>query len=138
MKHDITWRINDLISYRDTEAMGLGVFALAEIPESSVIVRDPVRTFVGKDAELLKQTDAFRMMFVDREAYDDGAPDAPVHLVLGSIGMLNHGKKSNCEVVWNIASSDDTNRFAQLVAKRKIVAGEQLLMTYHNAEEYDF
>ncbi|MEO9515993.1 MAG: SET domain-containing protein-lysine N-methyltransferase [Rhizobiaceae bacterium] len=133
-----TWDINGMISYRNTPEMGLGIFATRLIVERTEITCNPVRTYKDKDAELLRKTDAYRMMFVDRDIYGPNGSNPPIHLVLGSISMLNHGDKENCMVLWELNEVKPEMSQAKLIAMRDINPGEQLLMKYHNFDEYDF
>lgn len=135
---DSIWDINGLISYRETTKMGLGVFSNRDIGERTEILCEPVRTFKGRDAELLRQTDAYRMMFVDRTSYEDNTGNPPIHLVLGAISMLNHGDDENCVVCWELDDDKPEKSRVRLVAAKDIKSGEQLLMRYHNVDEYDF
>ena len=138
MVRDLSWDINGMISYGATTNMGLGIFARRNIIERTEILCDPVRTFDKHDAKLLRQTDAYRMMFVDREKFGSSTVNPPIHLVLGPIAMLNHGNEENCFVSWELDNERPEKSRARLFAKRDIKAGEQLLMRYHNAEEYEF
>jgi len=131
------WEINDLVSYAETASMGLGVVAQRRIEMDTEILCDPVRTFTGDDAARIRSTEAYHILFVDRETFDVENKRSPLHLVVGPISILNHSKNANCHILWEIGEDVRSPR-ARLFARRDILPGEQLVISYHNIEEYDF
>lgn len=131
------WIINDRAYFAKTDKMGLGVFAAREIFAEEKILIDPVRSFEGLDAERIRNTNAYHILFVDRQKYTENSSGFPLHFVIGPISIINHCKESNCFIRWNLEPAGIESS-AILIAKRKIYSGEELFITYYNIEEYDF
>jgi|GEM_PF-4292886 len=130
------WMINDMVAFTETRHMGMGLIAIKPIAADTEILRDPVRSFNGPDCDLIRKSSAYPLFFVDREAYTAEGSLPPLHLVVGPITMINHNKDANCAVSFAIYGED--NPHAKLVAKRPISEGDQIFITYHNIDEYDF
>jgi len=131
------WIINDMVFYTKTQSMGLGVAAIRDILVNTVILCDPVRTFTGEDAIMLRRTKAYHLFFVDPSTYAPNNVISPVHLVLGPISIVNHRSDENCWISWE-ANKDMENAQVKLIAKRNISADEELFIRYHNIDEYAF
>ena len=96
-----------------------------------------MRSFDGKDAQLLRKTAAYHLLFVDRTHYALKNENSPLHLVVGAISMVNHCKYPNCTLQWNIDPSE-CETCATLIAQKPIKLGEELFIEYHNIDEYEF
>lgn len=130
------WKVNDLVSYFETPDMGLGVRASTNIDRGVSILRDPVRTFSGKDASLIRQTSAYHLYFVDRGSYKCGTKNSPIHAAIGPISIINHDANPNSELRWCKIGKVDA--YVELFSSREIYAGEELFISYHNIDEYEF
>ena len=131
------WKINEMVSFIETRSMGLGVVANCDIPKETTILCDPVRSFAGRDSLLLRQTSAYHYLFVDRRTHSKDNLRPVLHLVVGPISMINHSNKANCRIQWNHQKTLSKSK-AALVANRNISAGQELFISYHNIEDYEF
>ena len=105
--------------------------------KNTEILCNPVRTFIKQDAKILKNTQLYPLLFVDRDSYESKNQVPSLHLMIGAITMLNHNQDANCYISWHIGEDIQT-ACAKLYAKRHICSGEELFIQYHNIDEYDF
>jgi hypothetical protein len=134
-KEDV-WKINDFLCYTQTPTMGLGVSALVKIDKGTVLLRDPVRSFDGPDASLIRKTTAYELYFVDRASYSLGDAQSPVHAALGPVSIINHDTSPNAKLRW--LKTGEVNAYVELSSTVEIEAGEEVFISYHNIDEYEF
>lgn len=131
------WNVNSLAHYRNTEEMGLGVFASRPISARQEILKDPIRTFTGSDTLKLRETEAYHILFVDRDHYTTENKKSPLHFAVGPISIVNHSDEPNCKVVWDFDVHDTMSSVA-LIATKDILPGDEFFISYHNIQEYNF
>ena len=109
---------------------GRGVFATFRINEGAVCLRDHafLIKITPETAEAHKQSGVYWLAFNDRLT----GSKTRWYIGLGFSSLINHGAEPNVEI--SMTPRDEI----VVTAIRKIAAGEELLYTYHNAEEYDF
>ena len=131
------WVINENAFFQKTESMGLGVFASRDISSKEVILCDPVRTFVEHDAEILRKTSAYHILFVDRQTFGMKGKVSPLHLAVGATSIVNHSRIPNCFVEWCLSNEIEESK-VKLISNCPIKKGNEFFINYHNISEYDF
>ena len=128
-------KITDCLEYRMAGEKGLGVFARREIRASTLLTFAAIRPVTGADAKILRSTEVFHHLFVDRRSYVKGQKFCNLHIAFGSISIVNHSDNPNCYLQWEY---DGMRSFVYLIASRNIAEGSEITIFYENVSDYDF
>ena len=108
---------------------GRGVFAAENIPARAAILSDlnyPVKVD-AQAAESHKASGVYWLLFKDQDGDEDQC-----YIALGLSSLINHSDSPNV-VALQSAGGKTTN----VISLRYIKKGEEILVRYFNAEEYD-
>ena len=127
--------INTHIGYRTAGKKGLGVFALRNIKVNTILTCAVFRTIRKSDCRIVRSTEIFHHLFVDRRTYSDNPKDCELHIAFGSISVINHAENPNCYLRWEY---NGRYSFVNLISSRNIFRDEEILISYENISDYDF
>lgn len=112
--------LTDLIEIQQTENMGRGVFALANLPAGMLLETSPVIVMTKEHQELVDQTPLHDYIFLWGEQEEQCA------MALGYVPLYNHAPSSNCEYVMDFAAHT-----ISIITVKDIKEGEELFINYN-------
>lgn len=114
------------------DGKGRGVIAGRSFAQGTVIEQAPAIEFPASQRATIDGTALFSHYFVDPAQYGKGtAVDG--FIALGLSSLCNHAERPGAKVLWR---RDPLGLWADLVALRDLVAGEEVTVFYTNIEEY--
>jgi uncharacterized protein len=106
-----------------TPAKGRGVFTALEIPDGSPIEICPLILIPADQNKLIDQTALYDYYFIwDQDHFA---------IALGYGSLYNHSSMPNAVVIYDFDTSE-----IQIEAIRDILAGEEILINYHDDESF--
>lgn len=109
------------IAIKTYPGKGRGLVAISTICEGELIERSPVIIFDEKQTKVLLNHNMDAYLWV----WNNGDTIKKTAISLGMISLCNHSSEPNCHIE---KYYDDL--MIDLIAKRHIYAGEELLLTY--------